>query len=261
MTEPAERIVPFDMYYDKAGFCFTWSKWLSYLITAIAVGLSIADTIYHLDKDVSSKIGYLNTSLIALYIFFDYRGSYLFRIAETQKEIAFVDNTFGTKFSEADTIGFYTNDSVAIGVYKLAANNMESCFTTQKNLRHMFPIVLTKNVIAIMLLIFAGIFGKGDYVRVATESLVIANFALELFKLTVYSSKVAGIMKEFYSLFQRLNPNNITNLETAQIMQQLLEYETTVAWANLPLDSEHFMKNRLVWDAEWQGIKKRYNIH
>ena len=55
-----------------------------------------------------------------------------------------------------------------------------------------------------MLVVFAGIFGEGNYVRLAAESLVAANFALELFKLTVYSNKIPNLLNEFYELFQTI---------------------------------------------------------
>ena len=262
MTTTAEpkRVVPFGEDYDNADLCYACSKWLSYLVTFIAVALSLADTIYSLDKNTSENIGYANTALICLYLFFEYRGSYLFRTAETKRKLAFIDNTFNTKFSEAETQEYYTNDNVAGGIYKMAVNNMESSFTTNKNLTHMYPIVLTKNVVIVMLVVFAGIFGKGNYARLAAESLVAANFALELFKITVYSSKVKTLLNEFFTLFQSLNPETITNVQSAQIMKQILEYETTVAWANLPLDNDYFMKHRVAWDGEWQKLKLRYNI-
>ena len=255
-----KRVVPFDVHYDKAETCFTASYWLSIAVTSIALGLSIVEPNYGLDKDLSALIGYFNTLLIALYLFCDYRGSYLFRIAETERKLAFVDNTFGTKFSESDTQGYYTNDHVGSGIYKLATNNMESCFTSSKNLAYMYKRVLAKNLIIIMLIAFAGFSGEGDYARIAAESLVAGNFALELFKMSVYSSRIKAILKEFYVLFQSLNPSHITNVQTAQIMKQILEYETTVAWANIPLDNQNFTRNRAAWDSQWKGIKARYDI-
>lgn len=50
--------------------------------------------------------------------------------ADSKRRDDFIDNSFGSKLSPVNSIGFYDNDEIRIGLYKTAVNLFENCFFT-----------------------------------------------------------------------------------------------------------------------------------
>src|SRR5665811_1070806 len=48
--------------------------------------------------------------------------------ADSKRRDDFIDNSFGSKFSPKNSIGYYDNDEIGEGLYKASVNLFENCF-------------------------------------------------------------------------------------------------------------------------------------
>ncbi|UOR06361.1 hypothetical protein MUN82_04515 [Hymenobacter aerilatus] len=260
MNNAVRRIVPFDGSYAQANKHFTVSKYLAYFITAVALTLSIIERNKLVTDDTARTLGACNALLVIAYLVAEYRGHLLYVQAETKRRFDFVDNSFGTTFSEANSEGYYTNTEAQAGLYRMALNNFENSFTSQHNLDQMLPKVGIKNGFIVAAYCLSAAIGDKHTVRVIAESIIAASFALELIKLWYFTAEVRNINLSWRTLFQDTIPDSLNEKKVAQMVMHVLRYETIVAWASIPLDMEFFGKNRERLDDLWKEQKKRLGI-
>lgn len=254
------RVVPFDGNYALANKHFAVSKCLAYLITTAALALSFAEKYKLFSDDVARALGAGNALLVLAYLVAEYRGHLLYVQAETKRRFDFVDNSFGTAFSEANSEGYYTNSEAQIGLYRMALNNFENCFTTLQNLEQMLPKVFWKNLFIVAAYCVSAAVGDKHTVRVIAESIIAASFTLELIKLWYFTKEVENIALSWRTLFQDTKPDSLSDRKIAQMVMHVLRYETIVAWASIPLDVSFFGENRERLDNMWQEQKRRLGI-
>jgi hypothetical protein len=81
----------------------------------------------------------------------------------------------------------------------------------------------------------------------------------KLIKTIIFSSRMAEVNDRFRLLFNDLLKSKFDD-KHPETLRDLLEYETVLAWASLPLDSALFVKNKDTLAAEWEYLKKEYQI-
>mgnify|MGYP000352527253 FL=1 len=136
------RFVPFDTTYDQirkleksASFLLSISalmimaNWLLSKFFSCQINREYEE-LKELTKVISyvSMIGYLIINIISKIIFHN---------VEKRKRNDLIDNSFGTKYSDENTVGYYNNDETENGIKKLALNSYESSFHTENTLKLM----------------------------------------------------------------------------------------------------------------------------
>lgn len=260
MASVINRVVPFDGSYARANNHFEISKYLGYFITAVALLLSFAERNKWFNADAARLFGAFNALLVIVYLVIEYRGHLLYVQAETKRRFDFVDNSFGTSFSEENSEGYYTNTEAHAGLYKMALNNFENCFTTLPNLEQMLSKVGMKNGLIVVAYCVSAAVGDKHTVRVIAESIIAASFTLELIKLWYFTVEVRQISLSWRTLFQDINPEALNDKKIAQMVMHVLRYETIVAWASIPTDFNWFLANRERLDRLWKDQKRRLGI-
>lgn len=252
------RRVPHDNLYKLVEKLNRNASIVLYSSTVLSVLLSIFDH-FEILNELKWLLITINTVLIVLYIFFDNRSSYIFTRAEMKRRLDWLDNSFDTNFSGKKSEGYFNQSNLSPGLYKLALNCFESSFHTDYTVSKMFPRVLVKNVVIIIIFIVCAFIGEREIIRQFLEIALPVVLLQQLIKITFFSHRIGRVLDDFKILFTDLK-NMDFEKKTPQALKDLLEYETTLSWASIPLDSEIFMKHRQTLAKEWEELKQEYNI-
>jgi hypothetical protein len=159
------RIVPFDPTYTQIKK-LEKSAFILLILSAIIIAVNWAiikyankpipkelTNIQEISKVISyvSIIGYLMITLLT---------RILFHTVEKRKRNDLIDNSFGTTYSDENTVGYYNNQEIDNGIRKLTLNSYESSFHTENTLK----LMIYKNLITLIIIsipFFISIFSKG----------------------------------------------------------------------------------------------------
>lgn len=259
------RIVPFDVNYDQINK-LNKTSFICLLLTALIIlgnwgiqnynskGL-LTQYEYLLDftKVVSyvSMIGYLVINIIV---------KILFHSAEKKKRNDLIDNSFGTKYSDENSSGYYNNSEEANGIKKLALNTYESSFHTENTLK----LMIYKSIAILIVLIIPfllSIFSKdgSDIVRLIFEISIPFTLIIEFVILLTYYLNVTVINERFKIEFTNLGNGNISEVDYPKLLIPVMEYFSIKAWANTSLDSKIFNKNNDKISKKWVDRKSKFN--
>lgn len=251
------RVVPFGELYSKVAKLSKFSNILLYSSTAIAIGLTFGASVLW-QSAVNILIG-LNGILIAVIIFIDYRANYLFTKAEMGRRLDWLDNSFETNFSGSKSKDYFTNEHLSPGLYKLSVNCFENSFHSSFIIDKMLPWAILKNVVIIGVFVMSAFLGEKTFVKLFFELVLPVTLLQELVKTVFYSSRICKVVEGFKGLFNDLMKTGFDS-KTAEALKNIIEYETTLAWASLPLSSRVFNKHRHKLAKRWEQIKKNYQI-
>lgn len=252
------RIVPFNASYENVSRLYIVTKILLYTSTVLSILIS-ALGYFKLKPDLISLLIGVNILLICVYFFIDNRAHYLFTKAEMKRRLDWLDNSFGTNFSGFKSAGYFTNDHLPSGIHKLAVNCFENSHHSNFILSRMLPGILIQTIIIVLLFILSSYFGNREIIRLFFELSLPAILIQKLVRAIIYSSRIAEVGDRFKSLFNDLMVSGFTN-KTPEALRDILEYETTLSWASVPLSSSIFEKNKLKLADEWLQLKNAYNI-
>lgn len=260
------RIVPFDVNYDQinrlnktAFICLCVSS------SIILINWGI-EKFYNQQKffnylkyvDMAKTLSYV--SMVA-YLIINIISKILFHSAEKKKRNDLIDNSFGTKYSDENSCGYYNNDDVEVGIKKLAFNSYESSFHTENTLKLMLYKALIY-LIFISIPFFLSIFSKngGDIVRIIFEISIPFTLLLEFIIMLTYYLNVAEINERFKVEFTNIGKKNLSETDYPKLLIPVMEYYSIKAWANTSLDSKIFNKNNEKVSKKWEERKVKLNL-
>lgn len=182
--------------------------------------------------------------------------------ADNKRRDDFIDNSFGSKFSTNNSIGYYDNDEINKGLYKAAVNLFENCFFTYSLVRIttiskiIVPIIM---VVSIIVLTFYG-FKQVPIALTVLQAIFSANILGLLIKHVILLNKLFSIQETWILLFQ--NPDLRTNTQNYQthIYKYWLQYETLLGKINAGTPDKTFKKYGNSLTEEWKQLKLKYNI-
>ena len=165
----------------------------------------------------------------------------------------------GSKYLEKHVEGYYTNDSLDIGPYKMLVNCGENCFFTLNIAKGMVSQVVIKNVVFTVLFLIMAYFGIKDNL-VAIPVLQILLSTLFLTELIHHINFIAKLEQ----LFERFKESFSKKIDEEQVLQDavllFLDYETTLAYNKAPLSDAIYEQLNEKLSKEWEEIKDRYEI-
>lgn len=255
--------VPQKNDFDKAQCwdeCSNNIRWIIGVISFVPIALSILK----IDNDVANKIiGFTLLTLAILNIYAQYRYSKLFRKAEFTRRNGFLDNAFGTKLADIESIGYYDTDDIELGYRKFLANLHENSFYSNRIGKEMYEKkekLFIAGIIVFLAITIPNIFDM--QVIVALVDLLIAAEIFEDYQnLKSFTEETEKVIEECKSIWDsgKLSKKN-NNKTIAEIMKAYSHYESTMAYASIILDSEIYNKLNDPLTSEWNEIKKRYNM-
>ena len=253
------RFIPYQQNYNTVNSLSRYASLLLYSSTLISIGISMLGR-YQLSPDLKDVLIPLNIFLICMYAFFDQRALYIFTQAEMQRRVDWLDNSFGTNFSGKKSTGYYTNENLDTGLKKLAVNCFENSHHTHFIVSKMTPWAIGETIIIVAIFILSAILGDREIVRLFFELALPAFLINKLVKTLFYKSKIGQVYDRFKTLFNDLKSSELSQNKIAEGLRGIIEYETTLAWASIPLESKIFHRHKEELADDWIELKKHYQI-
>lgn len=259
------RIVPFDTTYTRIRnyerIAFILLIFSSIMITShwllAKIFFSFPKNQIENLKEAASVLSYVG---MVLYLLINLLAKILFHYTEKIKRNDLVDNSFGTNYSNENTLGYYNNSEIQEGVKKLALNTYESSFHTEHTLKHMvFKNLVFRVIFSVPFLL--SVFSKNgnEVVRLLFEISIPITLFSQLVITIIYYINVSVINERFKIELTNIGDKQMKQDDIAKILIPVLEYHCIKAWSNINLDSKIFMKYNQVVSEKWTKIKENLN--
>lgn len=256
------RFLPYEADYSLLSKCRKWGTRCLWVIGGLSVILPILNlfTYYGLINLLIWIINLIYFLLIIGYYILDiYTETFLYPATARKRRKGFIDNSLGSKFLEKKVEGYYTNDTLNYGPYKMIINCSENCFFTLNIAKGMLPQIIIKNIIcSIGFLIIAYLGIKDSLIAIPILQILLSTlFFTELIHHINFITKLEQLFERFKQAFV-LKTDNEKTLQEAVLL--FLDYETTLAYNKAPLSDTVYAKLNEKLSKEWEEIKKRYEI-
>lgn len=253
-----KRIVPYSISYETVESLNKLADIMLYASTALSIAISLLGYFQLLLSLKTTLIG-INILFICTYVFLNNRANYIFTKAEMKRRLDWLDHSFGTNFSGKRSQGYFTNEQLSPGLYKLAVNCFENGYHTQFIISKMLGAIIIQTIIVVLIFISSAYIGNREIIRLFFELSLPAILIQKLIKAVYFSSRINEVQDRFKNLFNDLMKFGFEN-KTAEALRDILEYETALAWASTPLKSKVFRKYQDRLAQEWEQLKKEYQI-
>lgn len=180
-------------------------------------------------------------------------------IAASGRRKGFIDNSLGTRLLSAPVTGYYDNDSIKNGVYKMMVNCYENCYFTYNIVKEMLLSIIIKNVFLFLILLLFAYYGiHENTLAIPVLQLFLSSlFLIELVYHITFFFKLKSLCEQFISIFSDKN----TAAKTLQsAIYIVLEYETALAYNKSPNSDKVYKRLNGKLTKEWEDIKRRYAI-
>lgn len=250
--------------YERVNGIGKWKERIIYLSTFISFSLTLDEKYKVSDnspdlKDYIQLVIGINSILVTLYILLEIRENYIFSKAERTRTLQYVDNSFDTNFSGKGIENYFTQDKLNPGFYKFCVNCFENTFHSFNIAKQMQVGVYTKAVVILIIFMFSATVGEKGIVRYLTEAILPLSLVQNAIKLSIFVTRLDSLHETFTSFFTSIRNSSFTDREP-EALKNVITYETTLAWASIPLNSKIFfrMKDKLAED--WETLKTEYQI-
>ena len=178
------------------------------------------------------------------------------------RRLNFIDNSLGTKFLGNRSQHYFDNDEVKGGMYKVLVNGFENCFFTYNLAKAQRPSMVIKNSIFGLIFLIVAYYGLAQnsiglpIIQIFLSSL----FLTELIHHLNFTDRLKNLLKNYKEVFTDLEKMSYKRLDVANPLKLSLEYETLLAYNKSGLNDKIYEKKKVVLTAEWEEMKKFYNI-
>jgi hypothetical protein len=254
--------MPYEIDYKVLGKCRKCGTLLIIVISFLSVLIPLVN---HYNGTswlvyIAYAADYLNLILIiCYYVLSIITEVFLYPAAARKNRLGFIDNSLGSKYLEQPVVGYYSNEAITHGPYKMMVNCFENCFFTFSISKAMTPQVILKNALFVLILVTVSYFGIMNNLVILPilQILLSSLFISELVHHLNFVSKLGNLYDRFKSVFS----DKVVNEQMLQnAILLLLEYETTKAYNKAPTSDRVFLKLDEKLSNEWEEIKERYEI-
>lgn len=251
--------VPFKNDFDNAKKVDFISSFLLCISTILMIVNFLLAKLPTLPVEVTHWIDICNCIFILSFAICEFVVDYIHFNAEAYRRNDLIDDAFGTLLAEDRTENYYTNKELPKGLYKLGVNNFESCFFSYRIASKSLLCSWIKTGIISLIFLFCA-FSGFDKVTIFIIQLAIPLILVQQsIKSGLYVSRLKNIFAKYRTIFNSLK-NNKNKILEAELIKEILEYETTISWGNILLDEKTYKKMNASLSNEWENIKKEYSI-
>jgi len=254
----ALRIIPYSVSYETVEKLNSYADVLLYSSTALSIAITLLGY-FEIQPGLKTVLIVVNIIFICLYVFLDNRANYIFTKAEMKRRLDWLDNSFGTNFSGKKSQGYFTNEHLSPGLYKLAVNCFENSFHSQFILSKMTVGIMVRTIVIVLIFVISSYFGNREIIRMFFELSLPAILIQKMVRVLYFSSRLCDVQDKLKSLFNDLMQFGFDN-KTAEALRGIMEYETALSWASTPLSSKVFFKYKDHLAKEWDEMKAEYKI-
>lgn len=208
-------------------------------------------------------INIFNIIGIILFFIIDILNEYiLLPLADSRRRDDFLDNSFGSKFSIKNSIDYYDNQEVSLGLYKAAVNQFENCFFTFSlvKISTVSKIIIPSIMLTLMSIIAYFGFSEVPFALTILQAFFSANILGNLIKHLILLNRLAVIQDSWLQLFQNINLKQEISSYKPHILRYWLQYETLHTKINANISEETFNKNNDKLTEDWNALKLKYKI-
>jgi hypothetical protein len=237
-----------------------WIFWIVFVLAFVPVffhDLCATETIKSL-LDVINIISILLFFVLEIIVEF-----ILFPQAEQKRRDDFLDNSFGSKFSTANSIDYYSNENINQGLLRAACNLFENSFFTYSLVKVLtlhkiiFPAIV---LVSVWVIAYFG-FNKVPVALSVLQFLFSANILGNLIKHLILLNKVSLIHDSWITTFQIHDFQTDTLKYQSNIYRNWLNYEAILSRIQHDIPDAFFKKHNDRLTIEWKQIKIRYSIN
>ena len=202
-------------------------------------------------------------AIISFYITDIVTEVFLYPATARLRRIGFIDNSLGARFLNQESKNYFTNEALKPGLYKLSVNCFENCYFTYNIAKEMTLGVVTKSVIfSVVFLTTAYIGLRGNILALPILQILLSTlFLTELIHHLTFVSRLRILKEKFELHFNDTIKSKSKRNDPQHPILLLLEYETTLAFNKAPLSDKVYRSLKTKLSAEWENIKKRYEIN
>ncbi len=181
--------------------------------------------------------------------------------AEKKRRSDLFDNSFGTKYNHDKSRGYYSNDEIPKGMYKIATNVFQNCLWSLEISNKMKDKEKIKNIVIGGAIAIFALFGfLNNMISIPVLQLFLSQeFLVKYINLDRYNKELEEIFKELKDLFSRNLKDNI-DIEEARLFNIILRYECNISNWKMDLDSKIYSSEDARLEQEWSKIKDTYDI-
>lgn len=253
---------PHNNLFNKINTLTKISNFLFWLIFLLTIFPLLVKSFYDITEYIDLLIIINIISICFLFTLDIIIEFVLLPLANNRRIDDFLDNSLGSNFSQKNSINYYDNDKIKIGLYKVAVNLFENCFFTKALLCKSYINKIIIPILFIIVLIISTYTGfKNNPLGLTIlQTLLSINILGNLIKYSILVIKLNTIEDNLNSLFQ--NKNFKTNLieYESYIYRYWLKYETLISKINPDISTKTFAKSNTILTKEWEDIKIKHNI-
>lgn len=237
-----------------------FDKWANiFILLSSAISLTLIFLHPPYEKLIAS-LNAVNCVFITIIVVFDTLFNYIFFEAGKVKRLDFIDNSMGTDFSGTRSQGYFTNENLAIGLYKMAVNSFENSFFSTQISSRMITGAWVRFVVIMVIFVFSAAMGDQKIVNLLFQlSLPILLFQ-QAFKITLFYTRMNNIFQNFLSLFNDIKQHDNKDQKESEILKIVLDYQTTLSWGAVALSDKIFKKYNPMLSTKWDDLKNNYRI-
>ena len=258
------RLIPYEAYYSSLA---QWRKAGNILLTASSI-LSVLQP--YITSQLSNNSIVVNAVEFASYVaIISCYGTnvvsevFLYPATARLRRRGFIDNSLGARLLTGSTQGYYTNDSIEPGLYKMSVNCYENCYFTYNIANDMTPRVAAKNIVffaVFLALAYTGL--QGNIVGLPIVQILFSTlFITELIYHLAFVARLKNLLERYGEYFNDTLHVQQKRSDPQYSILFLLEYETALAFNKAPLSDKTYQRLNAKLSGEWDSIKQRYDIH
>jgi hypothetical protein len=253
-------IIPFNNTFASAKSLSKYSNVILLLSTFIIVLAFIVRSFYYNYYNISGILDSVNCFLIPSYVIIEFILNNKFYEASIHRRCDFIDNSFDTTYSEENSMEYYSNDDIKNGIYKMAVNGFENAFFTFNIAKRMMKNLWIKNAILITTFIFLGVVGYSSAFVMFIQLSLPAILLNQALKHTMFVNKINRVYENYRKLFHDLRNENNKENKSPEIIINIIEYESTLSWGTILLDTDIYNSLNKELSEKWAKIKRKYNV-
>lgn len=252
--------VPYKYNFDNAKKIDKWSIYLLWLSTIFIVLAFILPKINAIYIKYSDLLNIINCFFIIGYTVLAFFAEFILYNANILKRRDFIDNACNSNFSENNSSNYFTNDNIGFGIEKLGVNSFENVLFSYNISKAMLPKLWVINIFFAILFIILAVLGFNNAVILIIQLTLPFLLIFKAIKLSLFVNRISRVYDDYRNLFSILKYTPNIKDKTAIILKNVLDYETTLSWANVLLSNKLYDKMNRELSAKWEKIKVEYKI-
>lgn len=251
---------PYSKIFEKSVSFYKCAEIALWVSTILLGAIFVLDKYNIILKDDVILLSSFNCFFVIIYAIISFISDFIFYQASIQRREDFIDNSFKTTLAEHRSDGYYSNDNINAGIYKMAINGFENSLFTYKIASKMTLKLWIKNVLFVILFLLFAVYDCNKAFILVIQLTLPILLLQQAVKHTLFVYRIQRVFDNYRRLFNALRNESVSKQRIPEIIHIVLDYETTLTYGAIMLDSKIYDKLNPELSNEWNLMKSSYNI-